>query len=50
MVINGIHNKVDVSKNIGGTIKIAQFAGRAAEGGADAFFGFMAILSLSLAF
>lgn len=42
--------KVDVSKNVGGPIKIAQFAGRAAEGGANAFFGFMAILSLSLAF
>ncbi|MEI8133449.1 MAG: RIP metalloprotease RseP [bacterium] len=42
--------KVDVSKNLGGPIKIAQFAGRAAEGGASAFFGFMALLSLSLAF
>jgi regulator of sigma E protease len=42
--------KVDVSKNVGGPIKIAEFAGRAAEGGPGAFFGFMALLSLSLAF
>jgi len=42
--------KVDLAKNVGGPIKIAQFAGRAAEGGPVVFFGFMAILSLSLAF
>jgi regulator of sigma E protease len=42
--------KVDVSKNIGGPIKIAQIAGQAAKGGASVFFGFMALLSLSLAF
>jgi regulator of sigma E protease len=42
--------KVDVSKNIGGPIKIAQIAGQAAKGGADVFFRFMALLSLSLAF
>ncbi len=47
MLISG---KIDVSKNVGGPIKIAQFAGQAAEGGASSFFGFMAILSLSLAF
>ena len=42
--------KVDVSKNIGGPIKIADYAGKAAAGGAGTFFGFMALLSLSLAF
>ena len=42
--------KVDLAKNVGGPIKIAQFANQAAEGGAASFFGFMAILSLSLAF
>jgi regulator of sigma E protease len=42
--------KVDVAKNVGGPIKIAQIAGQAAKGGASMFFGFMALLSLSLAF
>jgi regulator of sigma E protease len=42
--------KVDVGKNVGGPIKIAKFASQAAEGGPIAFFGFMAILSISLAF
>ena len=42
--------KVNLSKSVGGPIKIAQYAGRSAEGGAAMFFRFMAILSLSLAF
>src|SRR5205085_12491683 len=42
--------KVDVAKNVGGPIKIADYAGKAAAGGAPVFFGFMAMLSLSLAF
>ncbi len=42
--------KVSVQKSMGGPIKIAQYAGRSAAGGAAVFFRFMAILSLSLAF
>lgn len=42
--------QVDVSKSLGGPIKIAQYASMSAEGGASAFLRFMAILSLSLAF
>jgi regulator of sigma E protease len=42
--------RVDVSKSLGGPIKIAQYASKSAEGGATYFLQFMAILSLSLAF
>lgn len=42
--------QVDVSKSLGGPVKIAQYASKSAEGGASAFLQFMAILSLSLAF
>ncbi len=45
-----VTGKADASKNLGGPIKIAQYAGKSAEGGAVAFLTFMAILSLSLAF
>ncbi|HYM21050.1 MAG TPA: RIP metalloprotease RseP [Candidatus Kapabacteria bacterium] len=42
--------KVNFTKNVGGPIRIAQIAGHAAKSGAAAYLGFMAILSLSLAF
>lgn len=42
--------QVDVSKSLGGPVKIAQYASKSAEGGAADFLQFMAILSLSLAF
>lgn len=42
--------KVNFSKNVGGPIKIAQFASRSAKSGIVAYLSFMAILSLSLAF
>ncbi len=47
MLVTG---KADFSKNVGGPIKIAQYAGKSAEGGIVTFLTFMAILSLSLAF
>jgi regulator of sigma E protease len=54
MYIKGIMllvtGQADPAKNLGGPIKIAQYAGKSAEGGAVAFLTFMAILSLSLAF
>jgi regulator of sigma E protease len=40
---------VPFSKNVGGPIKIAQFATQSAEMGVTAFLGFMAVLSISLA-
>lgn len=42
--------QVEVSKSVGGPIKIAQIASRSAEGGASSFFMFMGLLSISLAF
>lgn len=42
--------KVNFSKNVGGPIKIAQFASRSAKGGLVSYLSFVAILSLSLAF
>ncbi len=45
-----VTGKVELSKNLGGPIKIAQYAKQSAQGGAGSYFTFMAILSLSLAF
>jgi regulator of sigma E protease len=47
MMITG---QVSLKNSVGGPIKIAQMASQSASGGPAAFFGFMALLSISLAF
>jgi regulator of sigma E protease len=47
MMITG---QVSVKNSVGGPIKIAQMASQSASGGPEVFFGFMALLSISLAF
>ena len=42
--------QVSFKNSVGGPIKIAQMASQSASGGPEAFFGFMALLSISLAF
>ncbi len=44
-----IVGKVSFSKSVGGPVKIAQMANRSAESGIITFFGFVALLSISLA-
>ena len=46
MMISG---DISITKNVGGPIKIAQFATQSAELGITTFLGFMAVLSISLA-
>jgi len=54
LTVNGIKQlitgKVPVQKSIAGPIRIAKFATQSADIGLTAFLGFMAILSISLAF
>ncbi len=54
LTVNGIKQlitgKIPVQKGIAGPIRIAKFATRSADVGFTAFLGFMAILSISLAF
>jgi regulator of sigma E protease len=45
-----ITGKIAFSQSVGGPIKIAQMATQSAEMGLTAYFGFMAVLSISLAF
>jgi regulator of sigma E protease len=44
-----IAGELSITKNVGGPVKIAQFATQSAELGVPTFFGFMAVLSISLA-
>ena len=44
-----IRGDISISKNVGGPIKIAQFATQSAELGITMYLGFMAVLSISLA-
>jgi len=44
-----ITGEVSITKNVGGPIKIAQFATQSAELGITTYLGFMALLSISLA-
>ena len=45
-----IRGQVSIKNSLGGPIKIAQLASQSASGGLESFFGFMALLSISLAF